>query len=378
MTSSTRRRSVWIGIIAIVPITFAGAAAPALATPIVDCDSLTISHTADSLTVSGSFDLPDGDDNGNVVLYLDQSGDDGDALDVAFVGDGPLVDAPFSLAASSIGAGSHVPIVDFYHATNLPDDFTECTYPAISFGATTPDPQANDFVTISNVVIAQSGNDVSVDFDYAPHAILGLIQAGVSDFPDESNDAARAVLDDDVNGPVVKAVTGHYSYVFEAVAGGTHHVGILVERSEDDPGYAYLSADFTLPAAGPDEPSAELSQTTVGPGGTVTVDGSGFEPGESIEIWLHSTPVLLFSGVASAGGLVHQNVIIPAGTAAGAHQIQLVGAISGSTSINLTVLALAATGVDIAFPVTAAGVLLLGGLALLLVRRRQKQRRAQL
>lgn len=110
------------------------------------------------------------------------------------------------------------------------------------------------------------------------------------------------------------------------------------------------------------EPTAELSTTTVGAGGVVTISASGFLPREAIEVWLRSDPVLLTTGAADAAGVFTATVMIPRDTPPGAHRIEVRGAESGSVFIELTVLpALAATGAQGAL---AAGVL--GGTLLLI------------
>jgi len=127
-------------------------------------------------------------------------------------------------------------------------------------------------------------------------------------------------------------------------------------------------------------PTASLSTTTVAPDGRVTVTASGLAPSEPVELWLHSTPVKLWSGTANADGTLTQTVTIPTGIDTGKHQIEVRGATSGSLWLDLTVTAtLAATGFD---PVAAsagggAGLLLLaGGVALLLLVRRRQVRQS--
>lgn len=135
------------------------------------------------------------------------------------------------------------------------------------------------------------------------------------------------------------------------------------------------SATATLPNTGPSTPTASLSTRTVSPDGRVTVTASGLAANEPVEIWLHSTPVKLWSGVANADGTLTQTVTIPTGIEIGKHQIEVRGTNTGSLWLDLTVTAtLAATGFD---PVAAgvgggAGLLLLaGGIATLLLARRR-------
>jgi arabinogalactan endo-1,4-beta-galactosidase len=122
------------------------------------------------------------------------------------------------------------------------------------------------------------------------------------------------------------------------------------------------------------EPEGSLSTTTVGPGGELTVSGSGFEPGESVEVWMHSTPVRLAAGFADGAGVFSRTVTIPASATPGAHRIELRGALSGSVFLDITVSGrLGLTGTDAALPTLAGGILLLVlGSALVGARRRRR------
>jgi hypothetical protein len=96
--------------------------------------------------------------------------------------------------------------------------------------------------------------------------------------------------------------------------------------------------------------------------------------GERVRVWLHSTPVLLGTYTVSAAGTV--TVTLPAGVAAGSHRLvvqALNGALLGWAAI--TVADLAYTGVSLSGSLwiigLALGLLLLGTLALIVVRRRR-------
>ena len=88
------------------------------------------------------------------------------------------------------------------------------------------------------------------------------------------------------------------------------------------------SDTFEPPATPPTgaDPLTGLSTTQVGAGGTIEVDEGGFEPGESVNIVLYSTPVVLKAGVAADGdGRVVTSVRVPASTPSGAHTLVLYG-----------------------------------------------------
>ncbi|MBD8207785.1 hypothetical protein IFU08_12375 [Microbacterium sp. CFBP 8790] len=121
--------------------------------------------------------------------------------------------------------------------------------------------------------------------------------------------------------------------------------------------------------------AVSLSSSTVARGNQVTVSASGFAAGESVEIWLHSTPVKLLSTAAGVDGTISKTVTIPSDAAIGSHKIEVRGATSGSAYASLTVAkGLAVTGFD-RTSTTAAGigasVLILGGIAFVLVARRR-------
>lgn len=115
-------------------------------------------------------------------------------------------------------------------------------------------------------------------------------------------------------------------------------------------------------------PTGTVSTDDVTQGGSIVVSASGFEPGEALQIWIHSTPVLLWSGAASSSGAVNQTVVIPADLEPGVHRIEVRGAQSGSVWLSVTVSSsssgapLAITGFDAAKTawVSAAALLVLG------------------
>jgi hypothetical protein len=120
--------------------------------------------------------------------------------------------------------------------------------------------------------------------------------------------------------------------------------------------------------------AAILSSVSVTAGSSLTVTATGFTPNESVDIWLHSTPIKLGTYTVGSDGTLVQSVTIPDGAAIGAHQIEVRGAY-GSAWASLTVTAgLAATGADLdAIPslLGMAGLVMAGGLAALLIARRR-------
>jgi hypothetical protein len=109
-----------------------------------------------------------------------------------------------------------------------------------------------------------------------------------------------------------------------------------------------------------------LSVPQVKQGGSLTVSGAGFVAGSSVQIVLHSSPVVLATVVASPSGTFSQSVVIPSATVAGIHTLVADGGSVVATSGNLTVIPLlASTGVNVTPGLIGAGVLLATGMAAL-------------
>ena len=67
--------------------------------------------------------------------------------------------------------------------------------------------------------------------------------------------------------------------------------------------------------------------------GSVSVTGAGFAPGEVVDVWLFSTPVLLGSVTVAADGTFAGRLPMPSGVPTGPHTLQLNGTrADGSTS----------------------------------------------
>ncbi|MBA3267046.1 MAG: hypothetical protein H0T70_02160, partial [Acidimicrobiia bacterium] len=143
----------------------------------------------------------------------------------------------------------------------------------------------------------------------------------------------------------------------------------------------------TLTPAG--DATAEANPTSVLAGNDTSVTGSGFEPGESLDLGLCSSPVSLGRVTADPSGNFSATVTVPAGTAAGAHTI-VVSSIDRLriATASLTVVApgggggdgggggqapLARTGADTARIVWLAGLALLTGAVLVRSARRTRR-----
>lgn len=71
---------------------------------------------------------------------------------------------------------------------------------------------------------------------------------------------------------------------------------------------------------------------TAGSSCSVDLTGTGFDPGETVDFTLHSSPVDLGTATADSNGNVTFTATIPADTAAGSHQIIATGETSGITA----------------------------------------------
>lgn len=144
-------------------------------------------------------------------------------------------------------------------------------------------------------------------------------------------------------------------------------------------GYTSASA-LSLPTE-PIQPGSATVREPDGvprPGSTITVHAAGFEPGETVRVELHSTPVLLGTTVAGSDGTISVDVALPAGTAHGSHTIVATGTTSGRVvTIALSVAeTLAFTGTD-PRPALAAAAALTGLGALVVASAALRRRNAR-
>ena len=95
--------------------------------------------------------------------------------------------------------------------------------------------------------------------------------------------------------------------------------------------------------------SLSASTCSASTGCTLTVSGSGFEAGETIDLTLHSTPTGLGTTRADSSGAFSTTVSVPAATPAGTHMIIATGETSATTaSASFTVTVPTATATTIA------------------------------
>jgi hypothetical protein len=108
-------------------------------------------------------------------------------------------------------------------------------------------------------------------------------------------------------------------------------------------------------------------------GSTISVTIGSALAGDTVNVWLHSEPVLIGTRVVAGNGTV--SVTIPANTPFGAHRVVVLaedGTLIGWDSITVTAAAgqtLASTGADTELPLRAALLLLIAGAGLMVLRR---------
>jgi hypothetical protein len=93
-----------------------------------------------------------------------------------------------------------------------------------------------------------------------------------------------------------------------------------------------------------------LDATTVTAGDTVRLCGEGFLPGEQVQAFLHSDPVLLGLTTAASDGHVDVTVTVPHSTPAGTHHLELRGVSSGLSLLSDAITVVAAPGETVTTP----------------------------
>lgn len=145
-----------------------------------------------------------------------------------------------------------------------------------------------------------------------------------------------------------------------------------------------VEVPVTFAAAPVAEGEITLSATSVAAGGSVTIDGTGFDAALDLVIELRSTPVQVGTVTVAGDGTFSVSVTIPKDTAAGAHTLAVIQPDGAEATAALTVTAaagsggsgdgggeLGVTGADPTPYLLVAAILLLLGAAFVFVRRRR-------
>ena len=132
------------------------------------------------------------------------------------------------------------------------------------------------------------------------------------------------------------------------------------------------------------DPQADAPMLTILPGQPAMIEASGFKSGDKVRVELHSDPIkVLGTVIANAAGSLSLTAQIPAGLAAGEHQLVFVvvpvdngngnGNTGSGTTITVPAQVLADTGSDL-MPWALGGLLLLlAGGGFLIIRRRRTE-----
>jgi 5'-nucleotidase len=147
-------------------------------------------------------------------------------------------------------------------------------------------------------------------------------------------------------------------------------VGPAVAHAQD---YPPVSEDLTV------------SDSTVVPGQSITISGSGAEPNSTVSIYLFSAPILLGTTTADGDGTFSATVTIPAGVSPGTHTLRAIQGGEVLASVALVVVGSGSggsSGSDLPFTGgttlpgigIGVGLIAVGSTLLLLSRRRRSQR----
>jgi hypothetical protein len=212
-----------------------------------------------------------------------------------------------------------------------------------------------------------------------------------------TSDAEGRTVSVTVGSQTVTAVVtdGDWSVTLTELSEGSHTVTASVSDAAGNGATATQALTVDTTVAIPPAVVFAAANTTIaqtireGAKDSIRVTGVEFAPGEIVQVWLYSTPVLLGTFVADSTGNVAGSFIDAANAPSGIHHIMLIAA-SASTALAsqpITVVstqlpalslppaeALPATGAGAAGSFAQLGALLLaaGGFALLLARRRTR------
>lgn len=118
------------------------------------------------------------------------------------------------------------------------------------------------------------------------------------------------------------------------------------------------------------------STTTAPPGGTMTVSGSGFEPGIEVKVYIHSDyGIYLGSTNADSNGYFSLTVTIPSDLPTGEHTLTAVGGdrvLTSTITVAGSAVSTAYTGAPIIFIVLVGTVLYGLGAAMILKNKKKK------
>jgi hypothetical protein len=125
-----------------------------------------------------------------------------------------------------------------------------------------------------------------------------------------------------------------------------------------DPLTVVLELSQTTVPTAPTDPGgspASVDKASYVPGEAITATGTGFTPGEQVEVWLHSDPQWVGTALAAADGTVTHTFTLPLDLEPGRHHVELIGVTSGVVLATSEFTVVAAGGA--AAPVVSGGTL---------------------
>ncbi|KZE42768.1 hypothetical protein AVW09_09010 [Microbacterium sp. T32] len=220
----------------------------------------------------------------------------------------------------------------------------------------------------------------------------GTLQAGTPSLSGPALSGAPITVNPGTWGPEPVGLTYQWSVDDQPIEGATSAVytpttaqvggHLTVSVTGIKPGYTTVT---TIADAGTVSASIALDSSSALPGGAIVVTGTGYDPGETVRVELHSTVTQLGTAVADAEGNFRLPTTLPLTAVPGEHRVFGIGERSGrEASASITIgspaspgggtpstpapapQTLPATGTTVPIALTAFGILLtLGGVLLL-------------
>ena len=219
--------------------------------------------------------------------------------------------------------------------------------------------------------------------------VADLVNAPVGDAPETFDDVELVALDLSGSGPIVVGTSLRWDDIVASLTadGAEAFAGFYTTGTAFDTADLVLDFESVPDGAGGSGPVAGLDKTSVRPGDRLTVNATGYTPGEQAEVWVHSDPVLVGSTTAGTDGSVVYTFTVP-DLPPGEHRVEIRGITSGRSVFSATFTVVGGSGTSpLAFTganrattdlvLAGSGLILLGGGALVAAAR-QRRRTLQL
>jgi hypothetical protein len=233
-----------------------------------------------------------------------------------------------------------------------------------------------------SVTVSWTAPTTTGTYDLAGYEVYGYVDTG-------SDAQSGGQVDLCETGPTVltctaKATPGYKYVIFVSAVDAEDNYGWESDPSEQTAAVPAAAVPATVPAKNGDLTLPAGASSTVAPGTTITVSGSGYAPGSTVSVAIYSTPQVLTTVVADASGNFTVTVTVPAGLAAGEHTLVASGVdnagnpryvnlpvtVSASGTATIAAATLAYTGADVLAPALGGLAAVAVGTGLIVVRRR--------